>query len=190
MNVENTIKASILAYPRLYKDINYEYSRQKVLDHLFIVNGNGYEWENGELVIGDPDINIETTSTIPDNYFDTPIFSEEKDAPSWLIEWNKAEKKKFKPIEICSKKALTFYPICEYAKIMNLPDDIKKDWLQAAEETVELAEDYWRNPYKHALDIYIKEWIEQRKYDDIAKYIQSQLNYYEKAKKRIKDLKA
>ena len=33
----------------------------------------------------------------------------------------------------------TMYPICQYAKIMNLPDDIKPDWLEAAKKAIQYA---------------------------------------------------
>lgn len=63
MNVELTIQDCFDNYPGLFKE------RADVLNHLFCVIGNGYEWENGELV---------------DNYM--PTNSEIKDLESHLVD--------------------------------------------------------------------------------------------------------
>lgn len=44
MTSNNTIKTCLMLYPSLFK------SKFSVLNHLFLVNGNGYEWDSGELV--------------------------------------------------------------------------------------------------------------------------------------------
>ena len=44
MNVELTIQDCFDNYPGLFKE------RVDVLNHLFCVIGNGYDWKNGELV--------------------------------------------------------------------------------------------------------------------------------------------
>jgi len=44
MNLNHVIITSILKYPSLYKYPTYEMSRLAVLDHIFLVNGNGLEW--------------------------------------------------------------------------------------------------------------------------------------------------
>ena len=36
--------------------------------------------------------------------------------------------------EIYKDASITFYPLCEYSKLCNLPDDIKTDWLIAARD--------------------------------------------------------
>lgn len=43
-NFETTVRTSILTFPGLHKN------RSDVIQHLFFVVGNGYEWRNGELV--------------------------------------------------------------------------------------------------------------------------------------------
>ena len=47
MKLSEIIKNSILSYPTLYKFETEEQSRIAVLNHLFFVIGNGYEWESG-----------------------------------------------------------------------------------------------------------------------------------------------
>ena len=44
MNLEITIQSLFDSYPGLFKE------RADCLNHLFCTNGNGYEWENGELI--------------------------------------------------------------------------------------------------------------------------------------------
>jgi len=44
MNVQDTIRRMLLLYPGITLNALDAY------DHLFCVNGNGYEWKNGELV--------------------------------------------------------------------------------------------------------------------------------------------
>lgn len=44
MTSNNTIKACLMLCPSLFK------SKFSVLNHLFLVSGNGYKWDNGELV--------------------------------------------------------------------------------------------------------------------------------------------
>jgi len=188
MNVEQTIIHSILDHPQLYKDTNYKYSKEKVLNHLFFTNGNGYEWENGELVCLTEDIEG-IDKKIPEDYFNIPIMSEEKDETKFMRDWRIEDGEPFTPYEIKSNTAEHLYPICEYAKIMNLPSNIKKDWLTLAEEVVTMGFEYWHNPYKHANDTYIREWVQKRRYESINKYTVEQLGYLTGAKKRIKQLK-
>ena len=47
MNYEDTKRAMMASYPRLFIDDT------DIVNHLFFVIGNGYEWENGQLVSGD-----------------------------------------------------------------------------------------------------------------------------------------
>jgi len=44
MTVEETIKKAMINYPSLFP------TKYDVLEHLFLVNGNGYDWENGQLI--------------------------------------------------------------------------------------------------------------------------------------------
>lgn len=180
MKVEQFIINHILEYPLLYKDIDFKHSRDKVLDQLFFTNGNGLEWVNGELLYDDEaKNNIERT--LPENYFSIPLMSTEDEESSWIREYRIKEGKEYKPREICSKEALTIYPICEYAAIVNIPDDIKLDWLLAAEDACFMAADYFSDPYKHCRDMYISDWMKQREYTKIKKHLQEQIHYIQVA---------
>lgn len=36
----------------------------------------------------------------------------------------------------------TFYPLCKYSRICNIPDDIKDDWLKAAKQMIDIMEEH------------------------------------------------
>lgn len=105
MKLEHEIQYAFDKYSLLFKQ------RWQVLDHLFCVIGNGYEWLNGELVEKDID---------KSGY--TPIL---KDNKAYSI-----YEHSFSDIE--------FYPICEYSKIFTIPKDIKPDWLDGIKEVVKM----------------------------------------------------
>ena len=47
MTFKDTIKSIIIMHPRLFP------TKLSVYNHLFLTNGNGYRWENGELISED-----------------------------------------------------------------------------------------------------------------------------------------
>jgi len=179
MNVNQFIINSIFEYPLLYKDENFEKSRDKVLDQLFFTNGNGLDWINGELAYSEKEEVI--IHSLPENYFSIQLMSTEEDETSWIKEFRLEKGKEYKPREICSKEALTIYPICQYAAIVNIPEDIKLDWLLAAEDACFLAADYFLDPYKHCRDMYIVEWMKKREYEKIKKHLKEQIHYIQVA---------
>lgn len=104
MTYSDTVKNCIAGYPKLFE------TEGDVLHHLFFVNGNGYEWVNGELI----------------DLFDTETAIQETIVNTSL-----------KP-----KTSRELYPICQYAKIMCLPEDIKSDWLVAAQKAIKMTRYY------------------------------------------------
>ena len=186
--LELVIINAILNHPSLYKDIDYEHSRQKVLSHLFFTNGNGYEWVNGALVCELDKYKVGTE--LPESYFETPVMSTEANEPKYFKELRLAEGKEYEPYELCSKQAIQIYPICQYAKMMNIPDDIKDDWLEGAIEATIFARDYWDSPYKYCLDTYVRDWMHSRDYEKIKEYKKEQIGYLNKAFDRLVSIKA
>ena len=51
MTIKDTIKSIIIMFPGLYS------TKLSVYNHLFLTNGNGYRWENGELISEDDEEN-------------------------------------------------------------------------------------------------------------------------------------
>jgi hypothetical protein len=129
MKLEETIQQAFDYYPSLFQ------KRQQVLDQLFCVIGNGYDWKDGELIL------------------DIHCLEEEERAPNWkpvLDNNGKAiQRKKDKltenlnklKAELYGKKDLKphWYPIIKnYSYICNYPKDIKPDWMAGIEETKKL----------------------------------------------------
>jgi len=131
------------------------YQREsQILSHLFFVNGNGYEWENGELV---------------DFWHrsETQLGEERKRFLAWLktlLAGTSLTRKQRG--EILKTKVfpgrIKIYPLCEFAEIMNIPDDVKPDWLVAARKSLGVARD--------------------------LKKTASDIRYLAKARKRIREL--
>lgn len=99
MKLKDYVFKSIREYPSLYKDVDYEKSKLKVLNHTFFVTGNGLkiayakvkmeggyitypkfksdnENEDGFRVrIFDEPYGKETFPSLPENYFENPIYT-------------------------------------------------------------------------------------------------------------------
>jgi hypothetical protein len=105
---ENYLESAKESYTKFFSIFPTE---MDFLHHLFFVNGNGYDWENGALVeLTDADY---PGRIIPDISFE-----------EWI---GKSEDREL-------------YPLCEYAKCVNIPDNIKKDWLEKLELALDWAE--------------------------------------------------
>lgn len=117
MRAEDTLQIMADLYTSIFP------TRKRAIHFLFCVVGNGYHWQDGELICGEDDkLNRWELKTPikkakfmhdddwPDSFFDQPeiIYSEVK-------EWNK------------------------YAHIFNAPDNVKDDWHGLMEECREYA---------------------------------------------------
>ena len=167
MDVNTTLRENLLYEPFVMEN------RFEVLHHLFIVNGNGYEWKGGEIVeVGGgecPELKVEdavkeiVSRTLGDvdlffasamlkNGYDPKKSArfaagniekringlvsmvyrleermEDMDVPTY-------DKYPYAFMAIYDTMQYYFYPISEYSKICNIPDDVKDDWLSAAKE--------------------------------------------------------
>ena len=149
MTIKDTIKSMIITYPRIFP------TKLSIYNHLFLTNGNGYEWIDGELVSKDDieDFTIENGLDILfndefqyellSNYLE--ITSDKEDIINYFKRRNKEKFELAKVIVnyekiINEKLYLTdeeeLYPLCKYAKILNIPDNIKDDWKDAIKEFV------------------------------------------------------
>lgn len=138
-------------YPTLY------HNRSRVIEHLFIVIGNGYDWIDGQLV--------ETVygrrqrkAALDEIYADTPSGRESREhfLAGTNSDWartvregmelrDKIERKhaicRRTLISAFSQKRRQFsrvYPLSHYAKVVNIPDDIQPDWALGAQEAIDL----------------------------------------------------
>jgi hypothetical protein len=157
MKLEDTIAKSLHDYPSLYKDTTWEKSRLKVLDHLFLVNGNGYEWYDGYLV--DKHDNTSSKKKLPkygkqkytwrpdDSWFSTKLYRDYNWSPEILEVIKNDEKfKDLAFIEEASGYTAKPYPVSEYSAICTAPDNIRPDWLAGAIEAAEWAKNFYSGP--------------------------------------------
>lgn len=134
ITVKETLTDCLFRCPFIFKN------KWDVYHQWFAVNGNGYKWVDGCLVDGE---NNKTISSIKDaidyrlsqttehiiNYGIKSEVGRLKedlmliiDIENRLIDFTPTEKR---------------YPLCEYAKILNIPSDIRQDWEEAAIEFYE-----------------------------------------------------
>lgn len=136
MKAENTLQ--------IMMDFNGDlfYTRQKCLDHLFLTIGNGYEWQDGELIEKEEDERIKRYKLVKD------IEHAEPDQFQYEIGMMKE-----RGLEIYEKTTmitnpenakklnLKWYPLSEdFSYICNYPDDIKPDWKALIDETKAMLE--------------------------------------------------
>ena len=118
-----TLNETVLYY--LVKGLPLLNSAIDVYDMLFCVNGNGFYWKNGEL------INDTMDKTFPIyDYVDCKI----------IDMFNDFTPKESKVGNMTYQ--FEFYPLCEYSKMCNFPDDINPDWFAGIKKMVELIENH------------------------------------------------
>lgn len=167
MNLKDSVINSMREYPSISEN------KLDVYDHLFLTNGNGYDWVNGELIepsnekpnvisieeaidkLFNDEYRIDLTTDRMFFYIEE-LEKEEKVVKESLqndlkryaqdvktiINAEKAVNQSLFEIEpIISLDGLepecTLYPLSKYSKIMNIPDDIKSDWLDGIKELMD-----------------------------------------------------
>ena len=147
MTIKDTIKSMIITCHRIFQ------TKLSVYNHLFLTIGNGYRWENGELISEDDEENCSIEDGLEalfndklqydflEDYLETATDSE--DIINYFKRRNKEKLKLVKIIvnyeKIINEKLYLadkeeLYPLSKYSKILNIPDDIKDDWKDAIKE--------------------------------------------------------
>lgn len=128
MRLEETIQEMYDKYPILFQN------RSDCLDHLFCVIGNGYEWNDGEL------ISCDRKKYKYNSYEDEYEFDYIDNTPVKLKGDNKAKQTIYSEeyFKLNEKYKFKWYPICEYSKVINYPSNIKEDWLNGINEVKEM----------------------------------------------------
>ena len=156
MNINQKIANSIRKYPDMYR------CRTDVLHHWFCVNGNGMEWHNGKLINGYDDASIPSLKFIIDEYTSsdreklkeldgsndherlaiirvriaqtiadlTVTYNNADDLA--LVKWNHSPHARM--LTACLPS--TIYPLCEYARMNTVPDDVTPEYLSAVREMI------------------------------------------------------
>lgn len=76
MNLHDVIVSSIVAYPSLYRDINFKRSRLAVLHQLFMVLGSGAGWDKAGQRLSKETFGKQT---LPKGYFKKNLWAESRD---------------------------------------------------------------------------------------------------------------
>lgn len=158
MTVKNTLYRCLLNYASIYPNA------LDVYIELFLVIGNGYEWKNGEIVKKDKKgrdaKNMEhaiiqyCNDDLHNKYVDEilqrlPASVRKKmqkgieDGHAEVVKRIIHTEERMKDFRVRrgeNKSAVNlrqetyFYPVCNYSLICSIPDDVKGDWLNAAED--------------------------------------------------------
>jgi len=132
MTYEETKRVMMASFPSLFVN------EIDVLSQLFFVNGNGFDWEHGELVdsgaqkelLSDAEIKAAVEKELERRqfYLDNPILN--RDGFYFLLADGTIGKQ--------------LYPLCQYADILGVPFDAKPDWVAAAKRAIEVAPTHFR----------------------------------------------
>ncbi len=134
MTVQENLVDCLLRYPHIFPN------KWAVYHHWFIVNGCGYDWKNGELVESDNEVLLTTIEDGINYQFKETLSRIKKGESGFTFEINYSKKAIFDCINLEQRmvdfdpQRETIYPICEYANIMNIPDDITPEWKAAVTE--------------------------------------------------------
>ena len=149
MTVEETLRRNLLIFPGLFP------TALELFNHMFLVIGNGYYWVNGELVElvncrGIPklkDIVLEKISTRL-NPSSISILYRLAEASGSTAGIEKEVSEVIREVRLIfevdqritsfESPEYKFSELTEYSKLCCLPDDIKNDWLNAAEKMYNL----------------------------------------------------
>ena len=138
MEYKEELRISMKYYPRLFLD------EEDFLHHVFFVNGNGYEWVEGELCSDTEEHLLIQYNNMkrqyPRYYGKTLKETRQKEIEHrrFFIENMKDECGYYLLDD--GRLGRQIYPICQYAKIVNIPENIKPDWLNAAHKAIQMAE--------------------------------------------------
>ncbi len=153
-SLDRYVAEAIRNYPTLFKN------RTDVLQHLFFVNGNGLEWVDGMLIDRYDNAAKDRARDLRDEAAELAECAEPHEEDGIIPE---AHRRYYEQqiarirtgvrkhnllvqftIDHADMLALmpwdrelhSIYPICEYAKMCNVPDDVKPDWLAGIREMI------------------------------------------------------
>lgn len=131
--LEQQITYMQACYPSLFG------TRERALEHLFLVIGNGYEWHEGRLVGYGDDTPAPASldewlarklADRPDRRGPRGVYSEDEER-SLLLHM----------VETAKQPLTQTYPLYEYARACCVPDDVQPDYLEGAAEALGVAID-------------------------------------------------
>lgn len=165
MNLLNHIHDVIRRYPTLYKTDNCENSEILVLNHLFLVIGNGYEWYDGYLTDKYEEAKPygqDNPDLLPADYFDHIETKLELVDPAMVEFFNelgvdrgfiKKNGKYYREVEQCARNPFTHafgrlspYPVSKrYSALITMPKEVRPDWLAGAMKIAKASLNYYHD---------------------------------------------
>lgn len=142
MTVETTLQDMYNNYPTLFSN------RQECYNHLFCTNGNGYVWKWGQIV--EDVYGLKDMEEIHVDDYKNPKTREAKQTEENIKMKQDMDRDIHNCLRDCdiedghedpgeyNPNKHHWYPLCKYALILNIPDDIKPDWKRAVDECIEL----------------------------------------------------
>lgn len=126
MKFEHTLQFMMDFYAELFP------TRKQCLNHLFCTIGNGYEWENGELVDHDHDELLKRWTISPD----LERAQENKNRINFYINCTLPRMKLM--AERLHEKYEFWYPLDkDYSHLFHDPADMQDDWREGVKECIE-----------------------------------------------------
>lgn len=162
MNFKDHLRKVMLTYPKLFP------APICVYDHLFLTIGNGYEWQDGELVYDDENSLCDTVEDAIDkikNYylelvkeihavhikkdgtFDNIVNRYIKETTRYIHNILNIEDmledmsipNMYDPaLKEGEENKFEFYGLSKYSAIANIPDDVHYDWIKAIKDFVDI----------------------------------------------------
>lgn len=142
------LKEMMLAYPSIFPNEDH------AINHLYLVIGNGYEWEKGVLeykcddeksavrnmlLEGVPEDMIKAWVKKQDDKRHRDMFNDDPNLKALLKKYDIKESYDLEPRSV---EPVHPYPICEYSAIYDIPADAKPDWVTGAYRAAVLALTY------------------------------------------------
>jgi hypothetical protein len=143
---------SVEAFIQYKGHLNQESNRFDILNHLFFVIGNGYDWVNGRLVASE-------SPNSRDIFYQNQKLSRQ-DFLKKLGEQDFIPNEALKAGKLPPKTQVKAYPISEYSRINTIPDDVQPEWLDLAREALSVV--IRRDPKQQATAMKIYETLHHR----------------------------
>lgn len=129
MNYQQEVRETLELFPDLFAD------EAELLSYLFFENGNGYDWKNGQLVDRDNrSFSVKLQETQEYEAVHRQAYVKE------CALYPNADHLSYEEVYCQPSASTKIYPICEWAGIATLPDDIQEDWLEAAKKAIVVAQ--------------------------------------------------
>ncbi|MBY0402891.1 MAG: hypothetical protein K2X66_03275, partial [Cyanobacteria bacterium] len=123
---ENDLNAEAFIQYKGY--INQEKTRFDILNHLFFVIGNGYDWVKGRLVASE-------SPNSRDVFYQNQKLSRQEFLKK-LTEQDFIPNEALKAGKLTPNTQVKAYPISGYSRINTIPDDVQPEWLDLAHEAL------------------------------------------------------